>query len=132
MTGADPGRSRDHRPATNARMAWALAVADVITVVVALVIAPSDPTMTPAFSVALGLVFAVGISSFAGMGALLVARVPQNVIGRLLLAAGTILVLGVVLQTYAGVGALRIHPGRGSDWRCGLATRPSSTRSSSR
>jgi hypothetical protein len=87
-----------------------LAVADVITVVVALVIAPSDPTMAPAFVIAVGLAYAVGISSFAGMGALLVARVPQNVIGRLLLAAGTILVLGVVLQTYAAIGALQDPP----------------------
>ncbi len=110
MTDSGPRRSRAHRPATRIHPAWGLAVADVITVVVALVIAPSDPTMAPAFVIAVGLAYAVGISSFAGMGALLVARVPQNVIGRLLLAAGTILVLGVVLQTYAAIGALQDPP----------------------
>ena len=90
---------------TRARAAWGIAIADIVAFIGTMIFHPSD------LSVAL---YAVGIASFAGVGALLISRVPANPIGSLLLAAGTALVAAIVIGSYADVGAGQQPPWLGS------------------
>jgi hypothetical protein len=89
------------------RLAWTIAVLDVIAFLVTS-LHPSDG------GVGATILYAAGIASFAGMGALLVTRVPGNPIGVLLLASGTVLVAAILVGAYADVGAARIPPWPGS------------------
>jgi len=86
---------------TLGRIAWTIAVADVVGFILATLPMPFDPA---------SIVYALGIASFAGVGALLVNRVPANPIGPLLLAAGTTLVVAIGIGLYADVGATQQPP----------------------
>ena len=86
---------------TRARVAWAIAIVDIVAFIGAIVVNPSDLSV---------VLYAVGIASFAGVGALLISRVPANPIGALLLAAGTVLVTAIVIGSYADVGATQQPP----------------------
>ena len=83
-----------------ARVAWAIAIVDVVAI---LIVSLVDPALDGAS----GLLYAVGIASFVFVGALLRSRVPGTPIGRLLLIAGTLLVVAVSIGTYADIGELR-------------------------
>ena len=48
--------------------------------------------------------------SFAAVGAVLITKVPENPIGTLLLGAGTVLVIAIVIGTYANAGAAHVPP----------------------
>jgi hypothetical protein len=110
----DP-RLADGEPIMTARraarpgpIAWAIAIADVVTI---LIVSLVDPGLDGAS----GLLYVVGIASFVFVGALLRSRVPGNPIGGLLLTAGTLLVIAVSVGTYADIGELRSPPWPGSD-----------------
>ncbi len=82
------------------RVAWAIAIVDVVAILIVSLV-------DPALDAASGLLYAVGIASFVFVGALLRTRVPGNPIGGLLLTAGTLLVVAVSIGTYADIGELR-------------------------
>jgi hypothetical protein len=87
---------------TRGRIAWAIAAADVVALVaVTTVPMPFDPA---------AILYVLGVASFAGVGALLINRVPNNPIGFLLLAAGTLLVAAITVGMYADVGASQQPP----------------------
>ena len=86
---------------TRGRIAWAIAAADVVAFVLATLPMPFDPA---------SILYVFGIASFAGVGALLINRVPANPIGPLLLAAGTTLVVAIGIGLYADVGATQQPP----------------------
>ena len=91
------------------RIAWSLAALDVMVILAAsLVVDPAPDYVAVA-------VYALGITSFVAVGALLVTRVPANPIGPLLLAAGTFAVASSALWSYANLGALQpsAWPGSG-------------------
>ena len=89
------------------RVAWGIAGLDIVAFLVA-------SMFDPAGDVGAAVLYAIGIASFAGVGALLCTRVPANPIGVLLLAAGTVLVAAIVIGTYADLGALQVPPWPGS------------------
>ncbi len=89
------------------RVAWGIASLDIVAFLVA-------SMFDPAGDVGAAVLYAIGIASFAGVGALLCTRVPANPIGVLLLAAGTVLVAAIVIGTYADLGALQVPPWPGS------------------
>ena len=91
------------------RLAWLIAIVDVVAFAAT---GPFDPSGDVVGTV----LFAIGIGSFAAVGALLRTRVPGNPIGILLLAAGTLLCLAMVLVRYGAVGALQVPP---SPWSGG-------------
>jgi hypothetical protein len=86
---------------TRGRVAWTIATLDVVAFMAATLAAPFDAS---------SLIYLVGIASFAGVGALLIGRVPANPIGALLLAAGTTLVAAIVVGTYADIGMRQAPP----------------------
>jgi hypothetical protein len=88
---------------TQARLAWAIAVLDVV-VFLAMSLHPSDGGYLAI------LLYVVGIASFAGVGALLITRVPANPIGVLLLVSATVLVAAIAIGTYADVGGALVSP----------------------
>src|SRR4051794_28018352 len=90
-----------------ARLAWLVAALDIV-VFLLVSLDPSDGGLLAP------LLYVVGIASFAGVGAVLCTRVPQNPIGPLLLAAGTLLVAAVVVGRYADVGAAQTPPWPGA------------------
>jgi hypothetical protein len=88
--------------------AWGLAIIDVVAVLVASVADPGgDPRAV--------IPYVVGIASFTLVGALLTTRVSANPIGAMLLAAGTVIVVAVILGAYADIGMLQVPalPGAG-------------------
>ncbi len=87
--------------------AWLIAALDV-ALFLALSLNPSDGGFLAT------LLYAVGIPSCAGEGALLWTRVPANPIGPLLLASGTLLVASITVGMYADVGALQTPPWPGA------------------
>ena len=89
-----------------ARIAWLVAALDVVAFVV-VSLGPSGGGIET-------LLYLVGIASFAGVGALLWTRRPANPIGPLLLAAGTLLVVAIVIGAYAEVGAVQSPPWPGA------------------
>ncbi len=89
---------------TRSRLAWGIAALDIVTILVTRLIDPSG-------DVSAIVVFTLGVGSFAGVGALLDARVPGNIIGPLLLAAGTLMTASMAMGTYGSLGALQ-----GSNW----------------
>ena len=103
-----PGRARGHQlshqkgePMNRSRLAWSLATLDTRSFSSpALVVDPSPDYVAVA-------VYAIGITSFVAVGALLVTRVPANPIGPLLLAAGTFAVASSALWSYANLGTLQ-------------------------
>jgi hypothetical protein len=90
------------------RIAWGLAIVDIVAVVVARLADPAGDVSSAAL-------YGLGISSFALVGALLSTRVPANPIGAMLLAAGTILMASVTLGAYAAIGIRHDPPWLGSD-----------------
>jgi hypothetical protein len=86
---------------------WGIAILDVAAVLVARLVDPSGD---------LGaiVVFSLGVGSFAVVGAVLDTRVPGNVIGLLLLAAGTAMSAAMAMGTYGSIGALQTPPLLGS------------------
>jgi hypothetical protein len=88
---------------TRGRIAWAIAGLDVAAMLFVGLVAP-------AFDVVGTVLYMVGIASFAGVGALLLNRVPGNPIGVLLLAAGSVLVTALLIGTYADYGAAQRPP----------------------
>ena len=86
---------------------WLIAALDVVVFLV-VSLGPSDG------GVLATLVYVVGIASFAGVGALLWTRIPENPIGPLLLASGTLLVVAIVVGMYADVGAVQAPPWPGA------------------
>ena len=91
---------------SRSHVAWAVAIRDGVAFIGAGVVNPTDLSV---------VLYAVGIASFAGVGALLISRVPTNPIGYLLLAAGTVLVAAIVIGTYADLGAVQVPEWPGSD-----------------
>ncbi len=85
---------------TRSRVTWGIAFLDMVVILVSRIADPSGD-----FSAT--VIFTIGISSFVAVGALLDGRVPGNVIGLLLLAAGTLMTLAMALVTYASLGALQ-------------------------
>lgn len=110
--GSSRGRSltasRAHRSTRWSRVAWGIAALDIVAFLVA---STYDAASFDAGATAL---YVIGIASFAGVGALLYARVPGNSIGILLLAAGTTLVAAVMVGMYADLGARQVPPWPGS------------------
>jgi len=94
---------------TRARIAWAIAIVDILAYIGSTVALPPDVSVVPFY-----VLYLVGIASFAGIGALLIVRFPKNPIGTLLLAAGTVLVAAIVIGTYADIGATQRPPWLGS------------------
>ncbi len=90
------------------RVAAGIACLDIVAFLVASLIRPG-------VDLEAALPMALGIASFTTVGALLCTRVPGNPVGVLLLAAGSVLVLTVVLGTYADLGTLRVPPWPASD-----------------
>ena len=90
---------------TRSRIAWGITILDIGAFIGASIVQPSDASV---------ILFVVGITSFAGIGALLISRVPTNPIGGLLLATGTVLVAAIVIGTYADLGAVRQPPWLGT------------------
>ena len=86
---------------SRARVAWSVAVVDVVAFLLAALVDPSDLSVIP---------YTVGIILFAGVGALLISKVPANVVGVLLLATGTLIVAAVVVGAYGDVGLSRVPP----------------------
>ena len=86
---------------TRSRVAWAIAGLDIVTILVTRLIDPSG-------DVSAIVVFTLGVGSFVGVGALLDTRVPGNVIGQLLLAAGTLMTASMAMGTYGSLGALYV------------------------
>jgi hypothetical protein len=86
-----------------ARIAAALAIADMVLFITAVLAGPN-----PDYG-AFALYF-LGIGAYVGIGALLVSRVPSNPIGAVMLATGTLAVAAAVLGTYADLGVLQAPP----------------------
>jgi drug/metabolite transporter (DMT)-like permease len=93
---------------TRSRVAWGIAGLDIVAFLVASLIRPGVVLEA-------ALPMGLGIASFTAVGALLCTRVPGNPVGVLLLAAGSVLVLTVVLATYADLGTVRVPPWPASD-----------------
>ncbi len=92
------------------RWAWLVAFASVFAVVVCVIV---DGSMDPAWATIVILV----CTSLAAVGALLVARVPGNVVGFLMLAAAGGMALATVASTYGSLGsdpAGPVWPGAGA------------------
>lgn len=87
---------------TRTRIAWAVAVVDLLACFPAALAHPNPDLGTL-------VLFLLGVGAYVGIGALLVSRVPTNPIGALMLATGTVTVAAVALGTYAALGALQ-HP----------------------
>ena len=85
------------------RIAWGIAALDVIAFLTARMFDPSG-------DIGGTVIFAIGIGSFAIVGALLIGRVPANPIGVLLLIDGSTLSAAMVIGTYADLGALQVPP----------------------
>ena len=88
---------------TRARLAWTIAGLDLLLFLITS-LNPSDG------GVAALILYLVGLASFTVVGAVLITRVPENPIGILLLGAGTVLVIAIVIGTYANVGATQVPP----------------------
>ena len=86
---------------THNRLAWGIAAIDIVTILVTRLIDPSG-------DVSAIVIFTIGVASFAAVGALLETRVPGNVIGRLLLAAGTLMAASMAMVTYGSLGTLQV------------------------
>ena len=82
------------------RLAWTLAAVDLLafTAVVA---------VDPGTYLWVSFLFLLGIGAYVGIGAFLVGRVPDNPIGALMLATGTLGVLAIVLGAYARIGVTK-------------------------
>lgn len=80
------------------RSAWGIAIADMVAIIVAAVVAPTDASVVLWFAV---------VALFSAIGALLISRVPTNRIGVLFLAAATLQVVSVVSGSYADAGRIQ-------------------------
>jgi hypothetical protein len=90
------------RAAGHARVAGLIAVVGVLATATAQLFYPPVT-----LDVLAGVIFTLAVMSFSGVGAFLVARVPGNRIGGLLLLAGTLLALGVFSAAYAQASLAR-------------------------
>jgi hypothetical protein len=91
------------------RAALALAILDIAGYALLAVMAFSGPGSDPAI-----VMFWGAVAAYSSMGALLIRRVPANLIGALLLATGTALTAGSVLLAYGAVGASAAPPWPGA------------------
>jgi hypothetical protein len=82
---------------------WGIAALDVVAFLIARAFDPDGDAATI-------LTFGLGIGSFAAVGALLGTRVPDNPIGALLLAAGTVLSAAMIVNTYADLAVRQVPP----------------------
>jgi hypothetical protein len=89
------------------RVTWGIAILDIIAVLAARLVDPSGDVVAI-------VVFTLGVGSFAAVGALLDSRVPGNVIGLLLLAAGTAMSAALAMVTYGSLAASQVPPWPGS------------------
>jgi len=85
---------------TRSRIAWSLAIVDMLVLGVAVFFGPQPDYGAIAL-------FLLGVAAYVGIGALLVSRVPANPIGALMLATGTVTVAAVGIGTYANLGVLQ-------------------------
>ena len=85
------------------RIAWIIAIVDLVVYLVSS-LHPLDG------GVAAVMLYTVGLASFTMVGALLCTRVPENPIGVLLLAVGTVLVAAIASGTYSDVGKVQVPP----------------------
>jgi hypothetical protein len=102
---------------TRARVAWAIAGVEIMAVTIVMVIVPLiGPSSGPALGTAAGgMFFVLGIGAFSAVGALLIARVPGNLIGTLLLTVGTFMVAAILIGDYGVYGSLHDPPWPGSN-----------------
>jgi hypothetical protein len=89
------------------RIAWGIAALSLAALAIPAV-------FDPLFDLSAVVVYAIGITSFVGVGAVLSTRVPSNPIGIMLLVAGSLLVTALVIGTYGHVGAAQAPPWPGS------------------
>ena len=82
------------------RLAWGVAIVDMLAFIVVVLIDPA-----PDYGAL--VLYSLGIGAYVGIGALLVSRVPANPIGALMLATGTVAVAAAAVGTYANLGALQ-------------------------
>ncbi len=90
---------------TRARVAWVVAILDISAFVVASIVSPSDLSV---------VLYLAGIALFGGIGALLIARVPGNAVGLLMLAVATSLTAAIVIGSYASAGITHDPPWPGT------------------
>ncbi|MEP6639483.1 MAG: hypothetical protein ABJC39_09050 [Chloroflexota bacterium] len=88
---------------TRGRAAWILCAIDVAAFPVLAVI---DPKPDPLAYV----LFLIGVASYSGIGALLLSRVPDNPVGVLLSATGTLVVAITAMGVYASIGLGQTPP----------------------
>ena len=82
-----------------AQVTWGIAILDVVAILVTRLVDPSRDLFAT-------VVFTIGIGSFAAVGALIDSRVPGNVIGLLLLTAGSVMSVAMAMVTYGSLAAL--------------------------
>jgi peptidoglycan/LPS O-acetylase OafA/YrhL len=86
-----------------ARVQWVVAVGAIVAFVATGLIDPSGDVVATVF-------YAIGIGSFTLVGALLRTRVRANPIGRLLLAAGSLMATAMILVRVGSFGAHEVPP----------------------
>ena len=96
------------------RIAWLVAIADILVLAVLLAV-----TETPWYA---ALLFLAGVASYAGVGALLLSRVPGNPVGVLLSTIGTAVVLNVSLTFIGALGQAQSPPWPWASWVTSLAS----------
>jgi hypothetical protein len=95
------------RAATGAALVWTLCVAAVIVTVILLAVSGDRHLPDDLFGGVGGLSFAVLSLSFATVGAIIIARVPGNAVGRVFLAIGLLNSVGQLAYQYAAWGLAR-------------------------
>ncbi|MFN2464801.1 MAG: histidine kinase [Candidatus Dormibacteria bacterium] len=115
VTGAAP-RGGDRRR-TVAAVAWGLSVAAVVADLALFAVDVTEPLGRTGSDVAPRLFFPIIGGAFATVGALIVARLWTNVIGRLFTGVGLAVTVGGLVWEY-GIRATRVHPGSlpAGDW----------------
>lgn len=96
------------------RIAWLVAIADILVLLVLLA-----STGAPWYA---ALLFLAGVASYAGVGALLLTRVPGNPVGALLSTIGTAVVLNVALTFLGALGQAQSPPWPWASWVTSLAS----------
>ncbi len=86
-----------------ARVAAAIAITDMLLFAAAVIVGPQPDYGADAL-------YLLGIGAYVGIGALLVRRVPANLIGVVMIATGTLATATAVLGTYADLGMMHVPP----------------------
>ena len=95
------------RASTGAALVWTLCAAAVIVTVILLAVSGDRQLPDDLFGGVGGLSFAVLSLSFATVGAIIIARVPGNAVGRVFLAIGLLNCVGQLAYQYAAWGLTR-------------------------